>query len=209
MVLTRLSDSNGEDALSSAAAAIAAGGIAAFPTETYYGLGVRYDDAKALEKLYKLKGRPKDRAMPLIIGGAESLGLVTPAVSAMAQKLMERFWPGPLTILLDARKDLPELITAGTGKVAVRVPGASFALELAHMLAFPITSTSANISGMPAADNADKVIEYFGDSIDILIDGGKTRGGKPSTIVEIRNGRITILREGQISEDEIMRAVKT
>jgi L-threonylcarbamoyladenylate synthase len=208
MALMKLSGRNREAALHAAATAITEGGIAAFPTETYYGLGARYDHVMALGKLYELKGRPKDRAIPLIMGDMKMLGLVTPAVSEMSRKLMNTFWPGPLTILLEARKNIPELITAGTGKVAVRVPGASFALDLARAVDFPITSTSANISGMPAADNAGDVMDYFGDSVDIVIDGGKTPGGEPSTIVETRNDRIIILRAGQISEEEILRTLK-
>jgi L-threonylcarbamoyladenylate synthase len=208
MALMKLSGRNREAALHAAATAITEGGIAAFPTETYYGLGARYDHVRALGKLYELKGRPKDRAIPLIMGDMKMLALVTPAVSGMSRKLMNTFWPGPLTILLEAREDIPELITAGTGKVAVRVPGASFALDLARAVNFPITSTSANISGMPAADNAGDVMDYFGDSVDIVIDGGKTPDGGPSTIVETRNDRIIIIRAGQISEEEILRTLK-
>ncbi len=207
MTVMRLSDGNRDEAIRAASAAMMNGGIAAFPTETFYGLGARYDDVKALGKLYELKGRPKHRAIPLIIGDAKMLALVTTSVSGTSQRLMKKFWPGPLTFLLDAREDLPELITAGTGKVAVRVPGPSFALDLARTLRFPITATSANISGMPAADTGDQVSGYFGDSIDIIIDDGKTPGGRPSTIVEVKDSGITILRAGQIPEEEIMEAI--
>ncbi|HAM51623.1 MAG TPA: threonylcarbamoyl-AMP synthase, partial [Nitrospiraceae bacterium] len=184
------------------------GGIAAFPTETFYCLGARYDNVKALEKIHEIKSRPKDKGIPLIIGNAKILRFVTPSVTGLMKKLIERFWPGPLTLLLNAREDLPYLITAGIGKVAVRVPGASFALDLARALELPLTATSANISGMTAARNADEVIGYFGSSVDIIVDGGRTPGGMPSTIVEVINSRIVILRPGQVSAEELQLTVK-
>ena len=183
------------------------GGIAAYPTETFYGVGVKYHNFHALEKLYELKRRPKNRAMPLIIGDRKFLGLICLSLNMIEEKLIENFWPGPLTLLTSAREDLPELLTAGTGKIAVRIPGESFALALARSLDFPITATSANISGMPAAKNAENVIRYFGHGLDIVIDGGETRGGLPSTIVDASAGLIKIVRPGLISEEEIFEAV--
>jgi L-threonylcarbamoyladenylate synthase len=195
------------EALSAASSVIRRGGIAAVPTETFYGLCARYDDPAVLERLYALKGRPRNRAMPLIIGDVGMLGLVAAAVTGPAQRLIGTFWPGPLTLLLDARQNLPQLITAGTGKVAVRVPGASFALDLARSVGIPLTATSANVSGMPPAESAEEVVRHFGDGPDILIDGGKTPGGMPSTLVEVKGGRVKIVRPGKITEEEILRAV--
>jgi L-threonylcarbamoyladenylate synthase len=196
------------EALRAASRVISRGGIAAVPTETFYGLCARYDDPAALERLYALKGRPRNRAMPLIIGDAGMVGLVAAAVTGPAQRLIRKFWPGPLTLLLDAREDLPQLITAGSGKVAVRVPGASFALDLARSIGIPLTATSANISGLPPAESAEEVIRHFGDGPDIVIDGGKTSGGMPSTIVEIKDGQVKIVRPGKITEEEVLRAVE-
>jgi L-threonylcarbamoyladenylate synthase len=196
------------EALRAASRVISRGGIAAVPTETFYGLCARYDDPAALERLYALKGRPRNRAMPLIIGDAGMVGLVAAAVTGPAQRLIRKFWPGPLTLLLDAREDLPQLITAGSGKVAVRVPGASFALDLARSTGIPLTATSANISGLPPAESAEEVLRHFGDGPDIVIDGGKTSGGMPSTIVEIKDGQVKIVRPGKITEEEVLRAVE-
>ena len=139
--------------------------------------------------------------MPLIIGGIDMLQQIAlddwlRHMPAQAKALMERFWPGPLTLLIPAKKELSEYLTAGTGKVAVRVPGDSFALHLAQRAGFPFTATSANISGMPPADNADSVIKYFRDGIDLLIDGGKTSGGLPSTIVDVSDDKLRIVRKG-------------
>jgi L-threonylcarbamoyladenylate synthase len=196
------------EALRAASRVISRGGIAAVPTETFYGLCARYDDPAALERLYALKGRPRNRAMPLIIGDAGMVGLVAAQVTGPAQRLIRKFWPGPLTLLLDAREDLPQLITAGSGKVAVRVPGASFALDLARSIGIPLTATSANISGLPPAESAEEVLRHFGDGPDIVVDGGKTSGGMPSTIVEIKDGQVKIVRPGKITEEEVLRAVE-
>jgi L-threonylcarbamoyladenylate synthase len=195
------------EAIGAASRVIVRGGIAAVPTETFYGLCARYDDPAALERLYAMKRRPKNRAIPLIIGDAGMLGLLADVLTGAAQKLIKRFWPGPLTLLLDAREDLPQLITAGTGKVAVRVPGASFALDLARSIGIPLTATSANLSGQPPAESSEEVIRHFGDALDIVIDGGKTPGGLPSTIVEVTGERVKIVRPGKISEEEVLKAV--
>ncbi len=194
-----------ETAITAARKVIEDGGIVAFPTETFYGLGVKYNDPGALKRLYEIKQRPREKAMPLIIGDKKTLALITPSVLNTAKKLMNGFWPGPLTILFEAIKDLSEFITAGTGKAAVRIPGDSFALDLAKSLEFPVTATSANISGKPPADNPDDVIGYFGDGVDLVIDGGKSTGGGASTIVDVTGEGIIILRPGAISSKELYR----
>lgn len=204
MKIIRISEVGTEKAVSEAGKAIRQGGIVAFPTETFYGLGVRYDDISALKRLYDLKQRPKEKAMPLIIGSREALGLVASSVSSIEEELIKRFWPGPLTILFTAKKELSEFVSADTGSVAVRIPGRSFALDMIQSLPFPVTSTSANISGMPAADSPDDVVKYFDGRLDLLIDGGKTPGGMPSTIVAVKDEQITILRKGAVPAEEIL-----
>ena len=191
------------DALEKASGIIKKGGVIAYPTETFYGLGVKYDDISALNKLYGIKHRSWNKALPLIIGEKGELDLIASSITAAAEKLAKRFWPGPLTILLPARPDISDFITAKTGKIAVRIPGESFALDLARFLGFPITATSANISGMPPADNAGDVIRYFGDSLDLIIDCGKTTGEKPSTIVDASGEKIRFLRAGAVSIEDI------
>jgi L-threonylcarbamoyladenylate synthase len=183
------------------------GGIIAYPTETFYGLGARYDNDKALGLLYAMKQRPGEKAMPLIIGSEELLPLITGGVTPAAKTLIRLFWPGPLTLLLTAQRNLSEHITAGTGKVAVRIPGPSFALDLARKLDFPITATSANTSGMPPAETADAVKGYFDGAPDAIIDCGRTRGGSPSTIVDATGSEILIVRQGIISSADILRAL--
>jgi L-threonylcarbamoyladenylate synthase len=179
------------------------GGIVAYPTETFYGLGVRFDIEESLKRLYDIKQRPHEKAMPLIIGVAALLPVVTPSVNAKAMSLMDRFWPGPLTLVFHAKEGLSDFITAGTHKVAIRIPGDSFALELARLISLPITATSANPSGRSPAQDAGTVIRYFGEEIDLVIDSGPAPGGLPSTIVDVTGGGIRIMREGVIRKESL------
>ncbi len=199
----KLSKAVYSEALIEASEIIAGGGIVCFPTETFYGLGVRFDNLQALRRLCELKQRPCEKAMPLIIGDMSGLAMLTDHIDDKIKKIAEHFWPGPLTVLLPAKRGLPEFITAGTGKVAVRVPGPSFAYDLARHIPFPVTATSANISGMPAADNPDDVVRYFDDLPDLLVDGGKTVGDKPSTIIEIEKDKVLVVRKGAIRESDV------
>ena len=208
MEILRPAETGEYEAVKRSASALMLGGIVAFPTETFYGLGVRYDHLSALERLYELKGRPHDKAMPLIIGDRSLLSLMTTSIPPAAERLMDRFWPGPLTLILPARDTLSRHITADTGAVAVRIPGRSFALRLARTLDFPVTATSANISSQPPADSAEAVSGYFGDSIDIIIDCGKTPGTLPSTIVDATGNRPVIVRNGMLSEEDIIQALQ-
>lgn len=204
MTTIALSERSVAGAVAAAMAVIGSGGIIAFPTETFYGLGARYDDERALKRLYEAKQRPGEKAMPLIIGKKEMISIVAAGSSMLAERLMQKFWPGPLTLLLPALDSLSGHITAQTGKVAVRMPGESFALHLARALPYPITATSANLSGMPAAVSAEDVRRYFGRGLDLLVDGGRTPGGRPSTILDVSGAVPEIVREGIIAASEIM-----
>lgn len=197
-MIIKLTDENLGEVITKAIAVLKNGGIVAYPTETFYGLGAKYDMDSALERLYEIKKRPKEKAMPLIIGNREELSFITDSVNEQANDLMDRFWPGPLTILFRARQSLSEYIVSES-KVAIRIPGESFALRLAKTAGFPITSTSANISGMPPADSASLVFDYFGEGVDLIIDGGKTKGRLPSTIVDITGDLPKIIRHGSIN----------
>jgi len=213
MISLALNKDKIDDALSKAVDILKEGGIIAYPTETFYALGVKCDLPRSLKRLYELKKRPREKAMPVIIGKRTVLsGIVSPEwlehIPPFAQALMDRFWPGPLTLLLPAQEGLPEDLTAGTGMIAVRMPGESFALRLTHHAGFPITATSANLSGTPPADSAEMVIHYFGKRIDLVIDGGRTPGGLPSTIVDVSGGKVVMVREGAVTRDEIERHVQ-
>ena len=201
MLRIKVNELNLEQVLHYTADMLKKGGIIAYPTETFYGLGAKFDMEDSLKKLYDIKQRPEEKAMPLIIGNKELLTVITASMNKTAVSLMDRFWPGPLTLIFPAKENLSEYITAGTHKVAVRIPGESFALYLAITASFPITATSANLSGTSPAQDAETVIRYFGDKIDLIIDGGATSGGLPSTIVDVTGDEIKLLREGAVKKE--------
>ena len=194
----KISENNLAEVLKKAVAVLNDGGIVAYPTETFYGLGVKFDKENSLKKLFELKKRQEEKPMPLIIGSRASLSMIAASVNEIAESLMDKFWPGPLTLILEAKKSLSPYLTADTGRIAVRIPGESAALYLVREAGFPITATSANPSGMPPAEDADTVIRYFGEKIDMVIDGGRTAGGLPSTIADVTEKKIKIVREGAI-----------
>ncbi|MGB9711010.1 MAG: L-threonylcarbamoyladenylate synthase [Thermodesulfovibrio sp.] len=171
-------------------------GIIIYPTETLYGIGAKYNSKRNLKKIFEIKKRPEEKSFPLIVN-LKHLEMVAEFIPSVAQKLIEKFWPGPLTLLLPAIKNLPEEITKD-GKIAVRMPGESFALKLIQKSPFPITATSANISGFPPADSIETVIEYFKEApIDLIIDGGKLPG-IPSTIVDTTVEPPVVIRKGAV-----------
>jgi len=173
------------------------GGTIGYPTETMYGLGAKYDDENALKRLYGLKQRPLEKTVPIIIGSVQQLSLLAEFVNSTAADLISRFWPGPLTLIFHARSGLNRYITSNR-KVAVRIPGASFALDLVRAACFPITATSANISGLPPARNTAMIADYFADSLDLIVDGGESPTAVPSTLVDVTDDTPVVIREGAI-----------
>ena len=184
------------------------GGVVAFPTETYYGLGVDPFNPQALKKLFEIKKRPSVKPILTLITGQDQLSLLTSEIPSLFLPLFP-LWPAPLTLVFKALPSLPSILTGGTGTVAVRISPHPLATALVRACRQPLTATSANISGKPPALTADDVRMYFGDTVDFVIDGGKTPGGKPSTVVEIDNDVLTVVREGVISLSEIERAVSS
>lgn len=182
-----------------------AGNIIAYPTETFYGLCADPFNKRAIEALYEIKGRPSASPIPLIIGEADMLSSVASEITPQAQKLIDKFWPGPLTIVFKARPELPSILTAGAGTIAVRLSSSPHARRLSNTLSSPVTSTSANPSGSLPAAKAGEVLDYFDGSIDIIIDGGRLEARKGSTIVDATGEKLVILREGEIASEEILR----
>ena len=177
------------------------GGIIAYPTESSYALGVCAKDEGAVKKLFALKKRPADKPLPIIVGDRDILLSIVKKITDQAGDLMKRYWPGPLTLIFEARDTLPLLLTGGSGKVAVRIPGPGIALDMVRVLKMPVTATSANPSGGRPAITADEVLEYFGDSVDLIIDAGAAPGGMPSTIIDITVCPPVLLRRGRVVLD--------
>lgn len=191
-----------QDVLGEAAGVIAAHGVVAFPTETFYGLAVSVFDARACERVFVLKGRPASKALPCIVSDVFDLEQVAREVPALALELSQRFWPGPLTLVLPARSGVAAAAESGT--IAVRVSSLPLARELAAA-AGPVTSTSANPAGAAPATTADEV-ELAMSDVDLILDGGRTPGGLPSTIVAVSSGTAEprLIREGAIPFREIV-----
>lgn len=188
-----------EEVITRALQVLKKGGIVAYPTESFYALGVTVNIEPAVKRLYLLKKRPSDKPVPVIVGNNDVLMSIVKSVPLQAEKLMDKFWPGPLTIIFDSQNNLPVMLTGGREKIAVRIPGNSFALAMARASDFPITATSANLSGRPPAQEPEEVADYFGDDIDLIVDCGKAPGGNPSTIIDVTATPARVLREGSVS----------
>lgn len=184
------------------------GGIVAYPTESFYALGVLATDIVAVKKLFELKKRPADKPLPIIIGDSDILLSIVKSVPDQAKDLITRYWPGPLTIIFEAQDNVPALLTGWTGKVAVRIPGEGIALDLAKSLKMPVTATSANLSASRPAETSEEVINYFRESVDLIIDAGEAPGGMPSTIIDVTVVPPVVLREGRVSLNNIKLSLK-
>ncbi|MBP7341208.1 MAG: L-threonylcarbamoyladenylate synthase [Smithellaceae bacterium] len=205
LILKRAPDGSLENILDRAASLIHAGGALAYPTETFYGLGVDALNEAAVERLFAIKGRGFNRPVSVIIGHTDQLAGLVGAISEAAQKLMDAFWPGPLTIVLAAADGIPARLTAGTGRIGVRLSSHEFARRLALATGKPITATSANLSGAPECRDAQAVQDQIGDRIDAVVDLDEKGGSVGSTIVDATGPRLVILRPGLVFREAIER----
>ena len=192
------------EAIQRALGSLHKGNLVAFPTDTVYGLGALVFNGKAVESIYLAKDRPIEKAIPVLIGDLEDLEKVSHGIADVARKLASRFWPGPLTVIVPKEPTLPESVSA-TSTVGVRVPDHLVARALLRA-AGPMAVTSANISGQgqPSPSTAQEVLDQLNGRIELIIDGGKTPGGVPSTLVDCTGSEIKILREGPISWEQIL-----
>jgi L-threonylcarbamoyladenylate synthase len=180
------------------------GGVAAFPTETFYGLGADAQNEAALQKIFLLKGREENKPLLLLIGKREWLSGIVRNISPVAQQLIEEFWPGPLTLVFEASSQLSNLLTAGTGTIGVRISPHPIAQALLQAVGRPITATSANLSGQPSATLASEVYHSLGNRLDAILDGGQTAGGMGSTVLDVSGPIPKIIRPGAISWAQIV-----
>lgn len=196
------------EVLARAVSALRQGRIVAYPTETLYGLGVDPFHEEALEALYQLKDRPATMPISILVRDVAMLKEVSSDLPGSAMRLIEAFLPGPLTLVLPARPHLPERLTAGTGKIAVRISAHPLIGPLFSRFPAPITTTSANPTGEPNARDAKRILSYFPSGIDCILDAGPVPGGIGSTVVEATGDAPAILRQGTISEKEISEALR-
>jgi L-threonylcarbamoyladenylate synthase len=192
-------DNPERDRIDEAVALLRKGGVIAFPTETFYGLGADAGNEKAIEDIFKIKGRDFRNPISLIIGKKEDLTDLVEEIPPLAVILMAKFWPGPLTLVFKASSLVNPRLTAGTGKIGIRISSHPVAMALAGALEGPLTATSANSSGKKECSSAEDVLDQLGASVDGMIDGGSTAGGLGSTILDVTCDPPKILRHGAIS----------
>ncbi len=192
-------------ALAQAVSILRSGGLVCFPTDTVYGVAAHAYLPDAVERLYVVKERGRDKAIPLLLGQSGDVQQVARSVPALAHRLMDRFWPGGLTIVLWAQTHVPDIVTAGTGSVAVRLPDHVTPRFLATALSAPLAATSANLSGQPSPRTAAQVEAYLGGRVDLILDGGACPGGVDSTVVDLTRQPPHIARVGAIAADELLR----
>lgn len=178
------------------------GGIIAYPTDTFYGLAVNPFDEDAVERLFRIKGRSASKPVALLVSGRERVFPLVKEISHIAKNLMDDFWPGPLTLVFLAKKNLSERLTAGTGTIGIRFPDAAIPLALIQEAGFPLTATSANRSGEAPSVSALEVERVFGTDVDFILDGGAC-GRLPSTLLDVTRRVPKILREGRVTRDDL------
>jgi L-threonylcarbamoyladenylate synthase len=173
-------------------------GVMAYPTETFYGLGVLALSEKAIEKVYRLKERERGKPLSVIISDLAMAEKIAASLPPLFRLLAGEFWPGPLTLIVRAKPLFPSNLLGRDRSLAMRVPAVSWIRDLVRHLGAPITATSANISGQREISTSDDVIAAFQGTVDLIIDGGRTPGGRPSTIVDLAGARPLILRPGAV-----------
>jgi L-threonylcarbamoyladenylate synthase len=186
-----------------AAAVLRRGGIVAYPTETFYGLGALARDARALARLAEAKLRPEGKPLPLLAGDRAQVDEVA-ELGPLALRLAAGFWPGPLTLVVPARPGLDDAVTAGSGTVGVRIPGSAVARALALAAGGAIVSTSANLSGEPPPADARALSPALLARIDHVLDAGPSPGGLPSTVVLVAGGELRLVRAGAVPFESVL-----
>jgi L-threonylcarbamoyladenylate synthase len=207
-VKTRVVTTDNLNALKTVAAELKQGRLAAFPTDTVYGVGCQAFDVAAVERLYEVKQRQRDKPIPILVTGKEQLKLVAREITPLAQRLMERFWPGALTLILKRQPGLPDALCAGGDTIAVRMPGHVLTLALIQEVGAPLATTSANKSGHRSPLDAQQVLMNLNGRIDLILDAGPCPGGIDSTVVDATGDVAVVLRETAISARIIREATK-
>ena len=185
------------------------GGVVIFPTETVYGIAASALNEKAIDKLYKAKKRPREKAINIMVSDRNEIEKYAYVKSETERKIILKFMPGELTIILDKKYDFGDSFTLSDGTIGIRIPNNEIALSILKKVKIPLIVSSANISGMDSGINPEEIKKYFSESVDILIDGGILEKGIPSTIIKVLNNKIIILREGKITKEMLEEQLKT
>lgn len=183
------------------------GGIVVFPTETVYGIGANALNAEAVKKIYEIKKRPLSKPITLLVNSIDMIERVAKDITPFEYAIIKKFFPGPLTIILQKKDVIPDIVTSGGSTVGIRMPANEIALELINRAGVPLATPSANISDKPSKTNIKDVMSDFPEGVDCFIDGGKSKIGVASTIVQVIDGVPHILRQGTITEEQINKLI--
>lgn len=193
------------DVVSEAVFFLKQGEVVAYPTETFYGLGVDVTNEKAIKKLYELKRRDYSLPIAILVSDKPMLEEYADRVPEPANSLIKAFWPGPLTILFPAGRKISKSLTTNTGKIGIRISSHPVATAIVRGLGRPITTTSANLSGYPPSLNTKHIQKYFKDRIGCIIDGGESEPSRGSTVVDISDETMAIVRDGAVAPDKVIK----
>lgn len=199
---------NNLEIINNAAQIIKNGGIVVFPTETVYGIGADAFNEEAIKKLYKIKKRPLNKKTSLLVSSIDMLKQVTQNISDIEYKLIKEFFPGPLTLVLNKKDIIPNILTNNEEIVGFRMPANRMALELIENVGRPIATSSANLTGETSGTNLEEIRKVFKESVDFYIDGGKSKIGIGSTVVQVIDGTPHIIRKGSITEEQIAKVLQ-
>lgn len=178
--------------------AVSRGGVIIYPTDTFYALGVDPENARAVERLFEIKGRKQDQPILLLLHDPRQVDRWAAGATPEAKRLMRDHWPGPLTLVFTARPGVLPLLTAGSGTIGLRVPGNPLTRELLAFLGTALTGTSANVSGESSASTVKEIAAALRGRVDFILDAGPTIGGRPSTIADVSGRTVRVLREGAV-----------
>jgi tRNA threonylcarbamoyl adenosine modification protein (Sua5/YciO/YrdC/YwlC family) len=201
--ILKIEKSNLEFVLEYSTRLLLAGRVVSFPTDTYYALGADPLNLAAINEVFRLKRRASGRPLPLLVASIDQAADLTDDPPRLFFKLAEKFWPGPLTIVVPASRQLPLKVTANTGKVGLRWPKNPLAVALIAAAGRPLTGTSANITENPPCNTADEVNQQLGQNLPLIIDGGTAKGGLASTVVELTEDGGRIVRHGPVTESDL------
>ncbi|MFO7979693.1 MAG: L-threonylcarbamoyladenylate synthase [Candidatus Aminicenantes bacterium] len=183
-------------------------GLMVYPTETFYGLGANCYSKKAVSRVYDLKQRDRQKPLSVIVSGMDMVEEIASERPKLFYRLSEQFWPGPLTLVLKASEEFPEYVTGPSKTIGIRWPDHKWLNALVKKTGFPITATSANLSGKKEISSPEKAIEIFSGKIELIVNGGQTKGVLPSTVLSLVSGKLEILRQGAVSPQRLLPYIK-
>lgn len=196
--IKKIDPAHPDRAFSRAREIVSRGGVIVYPTDTFYGLGADPKNAQAVKRLFRIKDRETDQPILLLIHDAAAVTDWASEVNEQAERLMKMYWPGPLTIVFKAKKQVPAGITGGKGTIGLRVPGNALTRKLLEYVKGPLTGTSANISGGGSVQTIGELDNRLLDRVDLILDSGPAPGGRPSTVVDVSTGQLIVIREGAV-----------